>query len=330
MKNRQIPDFFGDRISSREKWEASRDEIKSLFLEKEYGFLPCTLEYQTRKEDGPLNFAGKAVWERIFFDFTKGEKSHTVVTELILPKNKENVPVFFAVDFLEDCPNKYLPVEEIIDNGFGIFKVGYQNVTSDDGDFENGLAALFGEGDYGKIAVWSYMLRTMADYLDTVKVASHYAVIGHSRLGKTSLLTSALDDRFILACVNNSGCSGASLFRGKDDNAEKISDITRVFPFWFTKGFKDYSNNEENVPFDQHMLLSLVAPRYAIIGCAKEDHWADNEGAYISAELARPVWELYGKGENVSLYTREGTHFLSRNDWHEYMNKFNEILNINK
>ena len=310
-------------------WEEKRKEITELILNTQYGNINPSLSYKIRTEDAPVNFAGKALWQTVYFDFSNGELSYTVQTELILPKDKKDVPVFLAVDFLPECPNKYLPVEEILDSGFGIFKVCYQNVTADSGVFD-GLCPLIGNGDFGKIAVWSYMARTMADYLDTLPSVGKYAVIGHSRLGKTALLTAALDKRFILACVNNSGCSGASIFRGKCDNAEKISDITRVFPFWFTKGFLDYVDNEDALPFDQHMLLSLVAPRYVVIGCAKEDYWADNEGAYLCAELARPVWELYGCENNVSVYERDGSHFLSRDDWHKYMNKFKEILNGNK
>lgn len=331
MKSRTIEDFFGDKLSSVEKWESSREEIKNFFLDTEYGALPCELTYKTTKESQPVNFAGKAEWEAVFFEFTNGEKFHTVRTELILPKNKENTPVFVYIDFSKETPSKYLPVEEILDGGFGIFKVYYEDVTTDNGDFENGLCALFGKGDYGKISVWSYMLRTMASYLDTKEGLGKYAVIGHSRLGKTAMLTAALDTRFDLACINNSGCCGASLFHGKSEGNEKIKEITDVFPFWFTKGFKNLAGKEDTLPFDQHLLLGLIAPRSAVIGCAREDVWADNEGAFYCVAHAMRVWELYNHTANkilghASAYIREGSHFLSRYDWNVYMTKFKELI----
>ena len=132
-----------------------------------------------------------------------------------------------------------------------------------------------------------------------------------------------------MTCVNNSGCCGASLSRGKVKENETIEKITEVFPFWFCDSFKQYVNNEDKLPFDQHMLLALVAPRYLIVGGAKEDVWADNEGQHLSCALAVPAWELYEKGsanKRISYYEREGTHFLSRTDWIIYMQAFKEII----
>ena len=99
------------------------------------------------------------------------------------------------------------------------------------------------------------------------------------------------------------------------------------------------------LPFDQHMLLSLVAPRPVMIGGAIDDVWADNEGQMLSCYLASPIWKLYGKdgfiSENrlprlgdhflegdVCFHLRQGEHFLSRYDWNVYMKKFKEILHI--
>lgn len=334
---RNVPDFFvnhGKKITSVSEWESYRSTLKDLFLKEEYGYLPEKIEPSIKTEVDWVDFAGKAVWERVYFTLEKDGKSHTVVTHLILPKGKKNVPVFLSLNFQKEVPNKYLPVEEIIDTGFGIFAICYEEITSDNGDFTNGLCSLFekdGKCEFGKISIWAYFASICMDYLLTREEVDkeNVAIIGHSRLGKTALLCSALDERFKLTCVNNSGCCGVALSRGKTEKNETLAKITEVFPFWFCENFYKYVNNEDTLPFDQHMLVSLVAPRYIIVGGAKEDVWADNEGQHLSCAMAVPAWELYEKGianKRVSYYEREGTHFLSRTDWMIYTQAFKEIM----
>lgn len=334
---RNIPDFFvndGKKINTLADWKIYREKLKDLFLKEEYGFFPEKIVPSIKTEIDYVDFAGKAVWEKIYFTFEKNGKSHTVITHLILPKGATNVPVFLSLNFQREVPNKYLPAEEIIDTGFGIFAFCYEEVTSDNGDFTNGLCALFekdGKCQFGKISIWAYFASICMDYLLTRKEVDgdNVAIIGHSRLGKTALLCSALDERFKLTCVNNSGCCGVALSRGKTKENETIEKITEVFPFWFTEGFKKYASNEEALPFDQHMLVSLVAPRHMVVGGAKEDVWADNEGQHLSCALAVKAWELYEKGsanKRLYYYERLGTHFLSRTDWIIYMESFKEIM----
>ena len=337
IMKRNVPDFFankGRKITTLQAWEDYRQELKQLFLKEEYGFLPEKIVPTVRIEPEWVDFAGKAVWEKVYFTFEKDGKSHTVKADLILPKNARNVPVFLSLNFQKEVPNKYLPAEEIIDTGFGIFAFCYENVTSDNGDFTNGLCGLFekeGKCEFGKISIWAYFASACMDYLLTREEVDkdNIAIIGHSRLGKTTLLCSALDERFKLTCVNNSGCCGAAISRGKTDKNETIEKITEVFPFWFCDSFKQYVNNEDALPFDQHMLLALVAPRYVIVGGAEDDVWADNEGQHLACALATKAWELYEKGsanKKISYYERKGSHFLSRTDWIVYMESFKRVI----
>ena len=347
LKRRNVPDFFGDSLSSKEKWEAYKPSLFSLILDEEYGIFNGLPKPTLKIEPQGVNFAGKAHWESVYFTFENENGSHTVKTDLILPTEITPAPMFLEIGFDREIPNKYLPVEEIIDNGFGIFYFCHKDASSDDGDFSDGLAKLLPGGgtEFGKLALWSYMASVCMDYLETRDeiAKDKVAIIGHSRLGKTALLTSARDPRFVLTCVNDSGCCGAALSRGKSDKNESIKYITDVFPFWFKKCFLKYVDNESALPFDQHMLLSLCAPRNVVIGGAYEDFWADNDGQFLSPVLASPVWELYGEkgligasrlpeiGDSLldgklGFYLRSGKHFLSRYDWNVYMTKFKEIL----
>ena len=85
------------------------------------------------------------------------------------PKKKNNKTVVL-LNFRDCFPDKYLPAEEVIDDGWAVADVCYNDVTSDDNDFSNGFAALFDRqkaGSAGKIVMWAYAAMRIADYLET-------------------------------------------------------------------------------------------------------------------------------------------------------------------
>ena len=132
---------------------------------------------------------------------------------------------------------------------------------------------------------------------------------------------------------NDSGCTGAALARRK--SGERIKDINDTFPHWFCTNYKDYNDNEDNLPVDQHMLIALMAPRLVYVASATEDDWADPLGEFLSCVNAEPAFQLAGAaglGTNtmpepdkpvhngrIGYHIRTGTHNLTEFDWDNYM-----------
>ncbi len=282
--------------------------------------------------------AGKCRETLLQFTFSKGEDTHTVPVHLFEPYRAHKTVIH--ISFNAEIPNKYCPIEELLDRGVGVAYVYYNDITSDNDDFSNGLARFLCDRSdphsAGKISVWSYMLSRIADHLleQSYTTPSDLYVAGHSRLGKTVLLTAAKDKRFAGVCVNDSGCCGAAISREK--TGETLEKICVVFPYWFCTSFYQYINNEEKLPFDQHWLGACVAPRKLCVNTAIEDTWADTDAQYLMVEAADVIYCKMGvvglepievpladacstKHGNIAFSKRLGTHFFSREDWNFFL-----------
>ncbi len=314
-----------------------REYVLDLLRKEQYGYVnddgvDCSVTVGCATQD---QFCGKATHRVLKFKFEKDGKSAEFPVNIFEPTGKKDAPLVLTINFQKELPNKYTPIEEIMDEGVAIAHVMYEDITTDNNDFENGLAPLVTDRSKddgaGKIAIWAYALGKVAQYLVKFGYVSQNKlyVSGHSRLGKTALWAGAQYDIFAGVLCNCSGCGGAAIFREKE--GETIEKITRVFPFWFCKNFLKYVNKESELPFDQHFVQALVAPRKLCVVTAELDYWADTDAQHLAMQLASEVYEKQGlvglknggllqlgqfdEGGLLNFSKRKGTHFFSREDW---------------
>jgi len=142
------------------------------------------------------------------------------------------------------------------------------------------------------------------------------AVVGHSRGGKAALLAGATDTRIALTSANNSGAGGAGSWRWLGPGAESLADITRAFPHWFAPALQQFAGREQGLPFDQHFLKALIAPRALLTTEALGDAWANPQGSWLTHRAAQPVYDLLGVPDRLAQAWRPGEHAHTLADWH--------------
>ena len=324
----------------------------------------------------PVALDGKAVFKEIRLWFDAPNPRPRIDILVCLPRAAaEPVPAFLGLNFcgnhsvsddpwisLADNPNgtrlagkdlnqergqkkERWPIETIIDRGYAVVTGYYEDIAPDyHADRALGVFPLFEpfEKDIpepsraGEITAWAWGLSRILDLLEDLPEidASRVAVLGHSRLGKTALWAGANDTRFALVISNDSGCGGASITRRNFGETPEF--MNKVIPYWFCPYYGRYAEDPTQIPFDQHELIALIAPRPVYVASADEDLWADPKGEFLAAWNADPVYRLLGTdgiggipetppetdtpvGAAIHYHRRTGDHNVTLYDWQQYI-----------
>lgn len=352
----------GTVVSDVKTWETKRrPEIFRLLEAEMFGKCPekiDAVEFKVENTD-PKAMDGAATLKQVAITLRQGDQSLTFHLTVFVPNQASKpVPAFLLIcnrdpsniDPTRKQKSGFWPAEEIVARGYAAAAFYNGEIDPDKHDeFKNGVHGLFNpKGDphpddaWGTLAAWGWGASRCLDYLETDPAvdAKRVAVVGHSRGGKTALWCGARDTRFAMAVSNDSGCGGAALSRRR--YGETLEVINRAFPHWFCGNFKKYSGNEDKLPFDQHMLVALMAPRVVYVASATQDLWADPRGEYLSLAHASEAYRLYGfsgipldpmpaadqpvTADRMGYHIRAGEHNLTPYDWQRYMDFADKVF----
>ncbi|HWI56964.1 MAG TPA: hypothetical protein VNZ22_07045, partial [Bacillota bacterium] len=194
---------------------------------------------------------------------------------------------------------QFWPIEDLLNRGYALATF-YNGDIDPDTPEQRGLQKFFRQpdpaDDCGSIGAWAWGLQRAVDYLVTAPGIDprRIVVTGHSRTGKAALVAAAFDERIALAIPHQAGCGGSAPSRariaiGKAFNTldtpktkppETVTDINDKFPHWFNARYKEFDTQPERLPFDQHCLVALCAPRPVLFTNGRADTWINPAGQF--------------------------------------------------
>jgi hypothetical protein len=127
-------------------------------------------------------------------------------------------------------------------------------------------------------------------------------VTGCSRYGKAALIAGALEDLIALTVPQEGGSGAAGCWRVVAEikrNGTKVEDAVQISggDQWFTPSWVNYVHNVNQLPYDHHELIGLVAPLGLLVIENTGIDYLAPASAYTCSLAVRSVFEALGAKE---------------------------------
>jgi hypothetical protein len=316
----QLPDPFETgpkaRLKTRDQWPARRAQLRELILGYEYGRIPAETSSVSAQEAGSAQDAANGATVHQFTLKTGPDGKISVPLVMTIPAGKGPFPIIIKGDL---CWGRVKPaiVADVVKRGYILAEFDRTAVAPDKNDRSQGVYPLYPGYDWGALAAWAWGFSRVIDYVSTRDDVDRAKIIvtGHSRGGKATLLAGALDERVALTVPNGSGAGGGGCFRIQYPLTETLQAIDTRFPYWFAPQFAQFIGHVDQLPFDQHEVKALVAPRALLTTDSVDDLWANPMGTQVSFLATREVYQFLGVPEKVGLHYRHGKHDQNEEDF---------------
>ena len=299
-------------------------------LKKIYGEIPkkpIHLSYENKYINDEYA-ASKASLKGVTIYLELEDKEAEITLTSVMPKRNTPCPVIILLSNEESIPNRFLPLEEIIDRGYGVIYLYSNNITENNSDFKSKLAGKTARSRKkktaaGKISVWAYALIRVVDYACSLSEIDKNAVIlaGHGIFGRSAALAAAYDERVSYVIAN-----GLSSYPPPYSDKLPYTGMTvHDCPYLYSPSFI-------NDPFgdEYHVLVQVCQNSKLMIGSADEGYYSNPsyEIGLISSAVSKacikegkeiPTAPIRLDMENVSYHMRGGSDYFSREDWNIYL-----------
>jgi len=348
----QMPDVMtmddGTRVTTLKQWKKRRDEMKAILEYYELGHAPPPPRNVTGKDiksasvmDGTVDYrlvhltfgphrslgmdiaiftpAGKGPFPTIInpsFFMTPG----VPMTNTPPPTMTNRLSLFFMSP--QTPARAAMGYSNILARGYAIVTYRYTQCGEDNTNYRSSTFYPAYPGyDWGVLLGWVWGLSRVVDYVETQPFADKTKLIalGHSRLGKLTMVATAFDDRISLGAPAGSSGAGTGAYRfcgpGRGGK-EGVEDMTRKFGYYFVPRLKEFTGQMYKLPFDAYWYTALTAPRPWISIEGTVDQNCVPSAVRQTVLAAQPVYAFLGVSTNrVAANYEPHRHMLTADDW---------------
>ena len=346
----------GTRVTNSAQWPARREEMKQVLEFYELGHAPPPPGNVSGQVIESRTLAGDSVkFQLVHLSFGPGKKLGFDIA-VLTPTNSGPFstiinPSFFMTPGVGFTNGTSVPTNEVaaptnstrprfnfstpvdperaaqtffnqLHRGYAIVTYRYTQCGEDKPDFRtNSFYPAYPGYDWGVLRGWAWGLSRVVDYLETQPFADTNKLIalGHSRLGKLTMVATAFDERISLGAPAGSSGAGTGAYRfcgpGRGGK-EGVEDMTRKFGYYFVPRLKDFTGQMEKLPFDAHWYVALTAPRPWISIEGTDDQNCVPNAVKQTVLAAKPVYEFLGVSvDRVGVNYESHRHMLTTEDW---------------
>lgn len=236
-----------------------------------------------------------------------GNDAFLTDTRILGPDCCDGVPLGRGAE-MNPAKRYYTPLSYLLSRGYAFLTAYYEDFAPDPDTDPNAMALAFKRvfdlwaprdpartDNPTTLTAWAWGYLRGMDLVEQLPAldASRVLLTGCSRLGKAALIAAACDERFAIVAPVQTGGGGAPLTKHPLEGKETIASETSTYPNWFLPQYALWAGREQEMPFDQHMLLACIAPRPLLV-LGYNNKWFDPEGEYLSVKAAAPIWSLLG------------------------------------
>jgi len=288
----ELPNPFvtanGRTITTKKDWACRRAEIGAQMQAYQLGDKPVA----------PAQVKAELQGENLLVTVTDKGKTLSFTAKIILPKTgKAPYPAIIGMG------NSWLNNDALAKQGIAIIQFPNNEIAEQLNTGSRGKGKFYdiygSDHSAGALIAWAWGVSRLIDALELAPnspiVANRLGITGCSRNGKGALVAGAFDERIKLTIPQESGSGGSTSWRVSDDQraaGQNVQTLAQIVTenVWFADQFKVFAQSVNRLPYDQHSLMGMVAPRALLLIENTSMEWLGDRSTYTSALAAREIW----------------------------------------